>query len=216
MKGESRTKRRHDPDLTKCLILNAAKKEFAEKGFDGARIDQIAATAKVNKQLIYYYFENKDTLFTHVLQVAYQDIRTQEAALELDHLPARDAVLELMDFTWHYYLENPEFIQLLNSENQLKARHLKGVDTIVPINSTWLEITQRILDRGQQDGTIRPGIDAMQLNITMSALGFFYLINQSTLSIIYQQDLKHPQALAARRTVMRETIACWLMPGAQA
>lgn len=216
MKGESRTKRRHDPDLTKCLILNAAKKEFAEKGFDGARIDQIAATAKVNKQLIYYYFENKDTLFTHVLQVAYQDIRTQEAALELDHLPARDAVLELMDFTWHYYLENPEFIQLLNSENQLKARHLKGVDTIVPINSTWLEITQRILDRGQQDGTIRPGIDAMQLNITMSALGFFYLINQSTLSIIYQQDLKHPQALAVRRTVMRETIACWLMPGAQA
>lgn len=216
MKGESRTKRRHDPDLTKCLILNAAKKEFAEKGFDGARIDQIAATAKVNKQLIYYYFENKDTLFTHVLQVAYQDIRTQEAALELDHLPARDAVLELMDFTWHYYLENPEFIQLLNSENQLKARHLKGVDTIVPINSTWLAITQRILDRGQQDGTIRPGIDAMQLNITMSALGFFYLINQSTLSIIYQQDLKHPQALAVRRTVMRETIACWLMPGAQA
>jgi AcrR family transcriptional regulator len=100
----------------------------------------------VNKQLIYYYFENKDTLFTHVLQVAYQDIRTKEAALELDHLPARDAVLELMDFTWHYYLENPEFIQLLNSENQLKARHLKEVDTIVPINSSWLSITQRILD----------------------------------------------------------------------
>jgi AcrR family transcriptional regulator len=216
MKGESRTKRRHDPDLTKCLILNAAKKEFAENGFDGARIDQIAATAKVNKQLIYYYFENKDTLFTHVLQVAYQDIRTKEAALELDHLPARDAVLELMDFTWHYYLENPEFIQLLNSENQLKARHLKGVDTIVPINSTWLAITQRILDRGQKDGTIRPGIDAMQLNITMSALGFFYLINQSTLSIIYQQDLKRPEALAVRRKVMRETIACWLMPVALA
>ena len=64
MKGEARTKRRHDPDLTKSLILDAAKKEFAEKGFDGARIDQIAATANVNKQLIYYYFDNKDTLFT--------------------------------------------------------------------------------------------------------------------------------------------------------
>jgi hypothetical protein len=53
----------------------------------------------------------------------------------------------------------------------------------------------------------------MQLNITMSALGFFYLINQSTLSIIYQQDLKRPEALATRRKVMRETIACWLAPG---
>ena len=101
MKGESRTKRRHDPDLTKCLILNAAKKEFAEKGVDGARIDQIAATAIVNKQLIYYYFENKDTLFTHVLQEAYQDLRTRVAALELAHLPARVAVLEFMDLTWN-------------------------------------------------------------------------------------------------------------------
>lgn len=209
---DNKAKRRHDPELTKCLILAAAKKEFAEKGFDGARVDEIAATAQVNKQLIYYYFDNKDTLFTHVLQAAYQDIRAKEAALELDHLPARDAILALVDFTWHYYLANPEFIRLLNSENQLKARHLKELDSIVPINRSWVTITQRILARGKQDGSIRPDIDAMQLNISISALGFFYLINQSTLSILYQQDLKLPEALDKRLVVMRDTIESWLRP----
>jgi len=194
------------------MILEAAKKEFAEKGFDGARVDQIAAVAQVNKQMLYYYFDNKDTLFTHVLQAAYQDIRAKEAALKLDHLSGRDAILALVDFTWHYYLANPEFIRLLNSENQLKGRHLKELDSIVPINRSWITITQQILDRGEQDGSIRPGIDAMQLNISISALGFFYLINQSTLSILYQQDLKQPAALDARLAAMRETIACWLAP----
>lgn len=207
-----KAKRRHDPELTKGLILAAAKKEFAEKGFDGARVDEIAATAQVNKQLIYYYFDNKDTLFTHVLQDAYQDIRAKEAALELDHLPAREAILALVDFTWHYYLANPEFIRLLNSENQLKARHLKELDSIVPINRSWLTITQKILERGRQDGSIRADIDAMQLNISISALGFFYLINQSTLSILYQQDLKQPDALDKRLVVMRDTIESWLRP----
>ena len=43
-------------------ILDAARSEFAEKGFDGARVDEIAKRADVNKALIYYYFKGKDEL----------------------------------------------------------------------------------------------------------------------------------------------------------
>lgn len=43
-------------------ILNAAEKEFSSKGFDGARVDQIARVAGVNKALIYYYFKSKKEL----------------------------------------------------------------------------------------------------------------------------------------------------------
>lgn len=206
-------KRRHDPSLTQSLILEAARKEFASKGFDGARVDQIAKVAKVNKQLIYYYFSNKDTLFTFVLEAAYRDIREKEAALELDHLSAIQGILALVDFTWHYYLENPEFIQLLNSENQLKARHLKTSQCIVPINHSWIDITGKLIERGQKEGDIRDNIDPLQLNITISALGFFYLINQATLSILYQTDLLAPEALEKRLDAMKDTISCWLKPG---
>jgi AcrR family transcriptional regulator len=193
-------------------ILMAARAEFAEKGFDGARVDSIAERAHANKQLIYYYFTNKDILFTRVLEEAYRDIREQEAALKLDHLPADQAILQLVEFTWHYYLKNPEFIRLLNSENQLKARHLKDSDITVQINQSWSSITQQLLQRGRAEGNVREDIDVMQLNINISALGFFYLINQSTLSIIYQQDLSAKAALDERLRVMKECIAAWIKP----
>lgn len=194
-------------------ILDAARAEFAEKGFDGARVDSIAERARANKQLIYYYFTNKDVLFTRVLEEAYRDIRQQEAALGLDALPANEAILQLVEFTWNYYLNNPAFIRLLNSENQLKARHLKTSDAaVVDINRSWISITQGLLDRGRQEGNVRPDINAMQLNINISALGFFYLINLSTLSIVYQRDLGEPAALAERLTVMKECIAAWIRP----
>jgi len=193
-------------------ILQAARAEFAEKGFDGARVDSIAARAHANKQLIYYYFTNKDVLFTRVLEDAYRDIRKHEAALLLDDLPADEAILKLVEFTWQYYLKNPEFIRLLNSENQLKARHLKDSAVTVGINQSWISITKSLLERGSREGTVRPHLDVMQLNINISALGFFYLINQSTLSILYQKDLSEKAALEERLRVMKECIAAWIKP----
>lgn len=193
-------------------ILQAARAEFAEKGFDGARVDSIAERAQANKQLIYYYFTNKDVLFTRVLEDAYRDIREHEAALSLDEIPANEAILKLVEFTWHYYLKNPEFIRLLNSENQLKARHLKDSSVTVEINQSWISITKSLLERGVLEGNVRTNIDVMQLNINISALGFFYLINQSTLSILYQKDLSEKAALAERLRVMKECIAAWIKP----
>jgi len=193
-------------------ILQAARAEFAEKGFDGARVDSIAARAHANKQLIYYYFTNKDVLFTRVLEDAYRDIRKHEAALLLDDFPADEAILKLVEFTWQYYLKNPEFIRLLNSENQLKARHLKDSAVTVGINQSWISITKSLLERGSREGTVRPHLDVMQLNINISALGFFYLINQSTLSILYQKDLSEKAALEERLRVMKECIAAWIKP----
>ena len=193
-------------------ILLAARDEFAEKGFDGARVDRIAERAQANKQLIYYYFVNKDQLFTRVLEEAYRDKRQQEAALDLDRFPANEAILQLVDFTWHYYLKNPEFIRLLNSENQLKARHLQGLDSPVELNKSWIGITRSLLARGWQEKNVRENIDAMQLNINISALGFFYLINQSTLSIIYQTDLGAQPALDEHLRAMKECIAAWIRP----
>jgi AcrR family transcriptional regulator len=193
-------------------ILQAARAEFAEKGFDGARVDSIAERAQANKQLIYYYFTNKDVLFTRVLEDAYRDIREHEAALSLDEFPANEAILKLVEFTWYYYLKNPEFIRLLNSENQLKARHLKRSESTVEINQSWIGITRHLLARGRREGNVRENIDAMQLNINISALGFFYLINQSTLSILYQTDLSEKAALGERLRVMKECIAAWIKP----
>ena len=110
---------------TQKRILTAAKKAFARKGLGGARVDEIALSANANKRMIYHYFGDKENLFLRVLEDAYIDIRQAEQSLELDSLPPKEALDKLVQFTWQYYISNPEFITLVNSENLHRARHLK-------------------------------------------------------------------------------------------
>lgn len=200
------TKKIRDADATQERILAAAKKEFAKSGLGGARVDEIADQANANKRMIYHYFGNKEDLFRIVLEEAYTDIRTAEQALELEHLPARKALEKLIRFTWEYYLKNPEFITLVNSENLHKARHLKKSAKIEILFKRFVNMVGALLDRGVEEGVFRPGIDPVQLNITIAAIGYYYLTNRFTGSIVFQRDLMAPEALEQRLAFNIETI----------
>jgi len=70
-------------------LLKAARAAFAEGGLEGARVDDIARRAGINKQLVYHYFGSKDALYTAVIEEVYHEIREQEAALALGSVPRR-------------------------------------------------------------------------------------------------------------------------------
>ncbi|WP_121631948.1 TetR/AcrR family transcriptional regulator [Tropicibacter alexandrii] len=199
-------KKTRDADATRARILAAAKKEFAKSGLGGARVDEIADRAKANKRMIYHYFGNKEDLFRIVLEEAYTDIREAEQKLELEHLPAREALEKLIRFTWDYYLKNPEFITLVNSENLHKARHLKKSEKIDELFRRFVGMVGGLLERGVQEGVFRPGIDPVQLNITIAAIGYYYLTNRFTGSIVFKRDLMAPEALDERLAFNIETI----------
>ena len=199
-------KKVRNAEATKKRILDAAKKEFAKNGLGGARVDEIAERAKANKRMIYHYFGNKEALFQTVLEAAYLDIRTAEQKLELEHLPPRDALEKLVRFTWQYYLKNPEFITLVNSENLHKALHLKKSSVIAPLSEQFIGMVGGLIDRGVEDGAFRPGIDPVQLNITVAAIGYYYLTNRFTGSIVFQRDLMSEDALEERIAFNIDTI----------
>lgn len=205
-------KKTRDAEATKKRILDAAKHEFAQNGFDGARVDKIANLAQINKQMLYHYFGNKDELFKLVLEEAYRSLREYESCVDMNHLPANEAILALIEFTWSHYLEHPELISLLTVENQMEAKHLKKNRSIKKINEHHINSMKALLERGQKEGNIRVGIDPMQINISIAALGFFYLINQHTLSQVYQCNLVSKKALNERLRVIKEIIACWISP----
>ncbi len=205
MATSDKTKTR-DAGKTKARILAAAKKEFAKHGLAGARVDEIAERAKANKRMIYHYFGSKEDLFQVVLEEAYLDIRTAEQKLDLDNMPAMDALEKLVRFTWAYYLKNPEFITLVNSENLHRARHLKKSKLIPEISAKFVGMMDELLDRGVREGTFRLGLDPTQVNITIAAIGYYYLTNRFTGSIVFDRDLTAPEALAARIEFNVETI----------
>ena len=195
-----------DAEATQKRILEAAKKEFAKNGLGGARVDVIAARAKANKRMIYHYFGSKEALFQRVIETAYVDIRSAEQKLELDHLEPREALQTLVRFTWQYYLDNPEFIRLVNSENLHKAKHLKKSEVIRVVSRKFIDMVGNLLERGTKTGVFRPGIDPVQLNITIAAIGYYYLTNRYTGSIIFERDLMAPQALDERLQFNIDTI----------
>jgi AcrR family transcriptional regulator len=209
---QAKQMRKRDPGESRNRILDAAAGHFGEVGFDAARVDAIARAAGLNKQLIYHYFGGKDRLFTYVLERAYQQFREKESALDLECLPADQAILALVDFTWKYYLSHLGFIRLLNSENQMHARHLKRSRRITKINARHLKSLRELIKRGQKDGTVRHGLDPLQLSINIASLGFFYLINRYTLSTVFESNLGSPLNLRRRLEVMRDVIARWIRP----
>jgi AcrR family transcriptional regulator len=195
-----------DPARTRSKILDAATVEFARYGLGGARVDRIAQRAGANKRMLYYYFGSKEALFLAALEESYADIRTAERDLDLEHRDPREALKRLVEFTWKYYLEHPEFMTLLNSENLHKGRHVQRSKRVHQLHSPLVEILRAILRRGERQGYFRPGIDPVQLYISIAGEGYFYLSNRYTLSRIFDRDLMAPRALAGRARHITQTI----------
>lgn len=190
---------RRNPARNRGRILAAATAEFAQRGLGGARVDRIAKLAGLNKRMLYYYFDSKDKLFLAVMEASYAQIRNAERALDLEHRDPREALRRLVDFTWNYYLEHPEFLTLLNSENLHKGRHVGRSTRVREMHLPLVETLRGILRRGEKAGLFRAGVDPVQLYISIAGEGYFYLSNRYTLSRIFGRDLMAPRALAQRK-----------------
>lgn len=201
-----RRKHPRRPDLSRYRILDAAVVEFAENGLSGTRVDAVAERAEINKRMIYQYFGNKDALYQAVLEKVYCDVWEAEAQLSLEQLPPREALIALVRFVWSYYLDHPEFITLLNTENQLKARYFRNSSLLQEGAANSRPLVEDILRRGEAEGAFRKGVDPTQLSLTITSVCYYYLTNQATSSIVYGQKMMARKALEARLEFNIETI----------
>lgn len=199
-----------DPERTRARILQAATEEFSTRGLGGARVDAIARRAGANKRMLYHYFGNKEALFLAVMENAYAHIRSQEEALRLDDLPPVQAMRRLMRFTFRYFVGNPHFIALLNSENLHRARHIRRSPRVKAINSPLIAALDRVLARGQAAGLFRRRVDPLQLYLSIAGVCYFYFSNIHTLSTIFDRDLMSAPALQARERHVVDVILGYL------
>lgn len=181
--------RPRDAEKTKSEILRAARDEFCEEGFNGARVDSIAARAKTNKRMLYHYWGNKEALYSAVLLDAYQEIRRGERELTLSQYHPAEAIDRMVRFTFRHFLANPWFPRLLAVENLQNARFLKRIKDLPALHSPLVAELRGILDRGVKLGLFRTDVDPMQLYISIAGLGYFYVSNMKTLTVIFGRDL---------------------------
>src|SRR5262245_15219179 len=210
-RGKSRSQRINDPDGNRRNIIEVATQEFAEKGFSGARVDEIAARTKTSKRMIYYYFGGKEQLYIAVIEEAYRKIRSIESGLDLVHQSPEDAMRALVGFTFDYQNAHPEFVRLVMNENILNGAYVAQSKDIQRLNRAVINTVSDLLARGQREGSFRADLDPVDLHMSISALCFFNVANRATFSTIFKRDMGSQKALAARRAQVVDLILRYVM-----
>jgi AcrR family transcriptional regulator len=205
--GKPAAPRRKDAERTKTEILAAGIREFSERGLNGARVDSIAARTRTNKRMIYYYFKSKQRLYIAVLEEAYRRIREAEKQLKLNDLPASEAIRCLVGFTFDYHWKNPELAKLVVIENVHKGKNLSRSETISSFNLSIIDAIAKVLRRGANEGVLRPGIDPVELHMTISALSLFHVTNRYTFGTVFRRDMMSDAAAAQRKKEIVDIIS---------
>ncbi|WP_346913624.1 TetR/AcrR family transcriptional regulator [uncultured Roseibium sp.] len=188
--GTNRARWKQDPEGVRADILAVALEEFSRNGLSGARMDDIAAKTRTSKRMIYYYFGDKDGLYRKALEAAYKKVRTGEEKLDLEHLPPKEALERLVEFTFDHHRKNPDFIRLVMIENIHHGRFLEQSDAIKKLNAAAISQIRNIYDKGVRDGVFRAGLTPLRIHWLISAISFFNVSNATTFSLLFGNELQ--------------------------
>jgi AcrR family transcriptional regulator len=184
--------RQRDAERTRTEILDAATSEFADQGFAGARVDEIAARMRTTKRMIYYYFGGKEQLYIEVLERAYARIRAVEREVDVDDLDPRTAIRRLAELTFDHHDSHPDFIRLVSIENIHHAEHMRKSKQLASLKNPVIELIERILERGRAESLFRRDVDPIDVHMMISAFCVFRVANRHTFRTLFDRDLADP------------------------
>lgn len=170
-------------------LLDAGKTEFANYGYDGARLERIAAKAGCAKRMLYYYFGNKKDVYLAVIEQSYTDIRASEESLNLDAMEPLEALHALAQKSFDYHANNQAFTRLVLQENFQGGEMLGQVSNNESLRRAALTPLERILERGVAQGLFKPDVTATDVHYLISALSGFRIDHAATWRSLLQVDL---------------------------
>lgn len=195
-------------------LLTAALEEFGDKGFSGARLDEIASVAGTNKQTIVNHFGSKEGIFAAAVKEAYQRLRAPDQAIK-DHLKNLEPKRALHDLIEHLFkpsVVTVQFQRVMHDENRFEAVHAREFPEIKRSYSDLFAIITDILDRGERSGVFRSGVDPKELYIFLAGVLVYRLTNAHTLSTMLGLSLDTDEGARRSRENAIEFILDVLRP----
>lgn len=204
----SRRGRVHDAEGAREAILDAAEEVFAQHGFDGARIDAIAATAGYNKSLIFQYFGDKLNLYAEVIRRAdrygtemqmqlFASLFEGSAEIPSDVHKFRELIERAMRVLFDYLHKYPRILRIILWEQA------EGWDTWTKIfdrldTTDDLALFKKLFAQAQGAGLLRPDADPLLLILLAEQMYMSYL----TSAPLYRSILPVEQ-VASSETLLR-------------
>jgi len=138
------------------LLLDAAVRVFARKGYHSARVGDIAEEAGVAYGLLYHYFASKEEVLRSVFRETWRALIQTIKSVEEGDDPPREQLRKVAEILLRSWRRDPDLVRVLVLE-VTRSGHLAGeMDEIV---ASFAAI-QEIVERGQADGSIRADLDA--------------------------------------------------------
>jgi len=204
---------RGEPEKTRAAILKAALEEFSHEGVAGARTDQIARRAGVNKALLYYYFKDKEGLYAAALEEVFSGLSGRiQATLDMPGLSPREKLLKYVESHFDYIASVPWYPRLVQRE------FMRGSGgTLTPVASRVLErygkpiyskLSNLVRD-GIAHGEFRK-VDPEHTVTSLLGLITFYFISLPAQQAMNSGDPTSPERIAARRAAVLDFISAAL------
>lgn len=202
--------RRRDAERTRAELLAEATAAFAEAGYSGTTVDEIARRSTTTKRMIYYYFGSKEQLYVAVLENSYREIREAEQQLHVDGLDPVEALRRIAELTYDHHLDHQDFVRLVAVENIHHGRFVKQVESLRELNAPALQLLDDILRRGREQGLFRSGIDALDMHLLISSYCVFQIANQHTFEYLFDTDLHSPPRREHIRGTLGDIVVSWV------
>ena len=167
-------------------LLAVALIEFGEKGFEGARVDEMAKAAGASKQVLYHHFGSKEGLFAACVDEAYRRLRAPDEKIKerLKKLEPEDALREFVEHLFKPSLGTIQFQRIIHDENRFKAAHSRDLSHAKRAYAELIQTLGDILQRGHVAGVFRPGVDPRQFYVFIAGVLVYRLTNAYTLSAL--------------------------------
>ncbi|MGA8505040.1 MAG: TetR/AcrR family transcriptional regulator [Candidatus Sulfotelmatobacter sp.] len=199
------------PEESRAAILQAAAGEFAEHGIAGARTDAIAQAAKVNKALLYYYFQDKETLYGAVLDNAFSGMRASLFRVLDSDLPPREKILAYVGAYFDFIASNQIYPKLMQRE-MMRAREGDSVHIDRLVKTYFKPIYRRVgelLHKGIAAGEFRR-VDPAHFVPSMISMILFYFSSAPVMRRIVRFNPLTPERIAERRAAVLDFISAAL------
>lgn len=191
-------KRQRNAEKSKKDILWAAEQQFGEKGFYGARVDEIAKQSGLNKNMLYVYFESKEELYRCVLKEIYHRMEEVERGLLAQQILGRAFITAVISAYFDFLKDNPTFVNILMSENLMHAPYIKQLPRECIERDTLNQMAARVRESCDR-GEFRSDIDEKQVILTLITICFSNFSNRYTLSWMMGFDLDDPEICEKRK-----------------
>jgi TetR/AcrR family transcriptional regulator len=192
-------------DQTRARILDAAIREFSENGLAGARTEQIAEIAGVNKALLYYYFSSKEALYTAALEAVVEGVRANSFAVLEAEAPAGERFLRIALNHFDRMYSNRAFQSLMQQE--MIRLHRGESNAMGPIaeklmRPLWARVRE-LVEEGITAGELIP-VEWTQLIYAGLGANVFYFLSAPMTKWSQGYDPLSAEALESRRKIAIE------------